>query len=350
MLPKKIRTLIVDDSALIRALLKEVLESDGRIEVCGVATDPYEARDLIKQLDPDVLTLDIEMPKMNGIAFLKNLMRLRPLPVVMISTLTQEGAPATLEALELGAVDFVPKPKNEGADSLARYRDDICEKVVAASKANVRQFASAGNAPVRTPQRIVNTFCRPNYICAIGASTGGTEAIKEVVSKMPENCPPIVATQHIPEAFSGSFARRLDSISAPKVYEAEHNQIIEPGNVYIAPGHSHLRVKKSNGRYLCKLDQGDLVNRHRPAVEVLFDSVVEATGANCSGILLTGMGADGAVALKRMRDAGVFTVAQDEATSVVWGMPGAAVHLDAAEKVLGLDKIARAILQNYQKK
>ncbi|WP_096084561.1 protein-glutamate methylesterase/protein-glutamine glutaminase [Agaribacterium haliotis] len=344
---KKIKVLIVDDSALIRALLTEVLKSDAEIDVCGVACDPYEARELIKQLNPDVLTLDIEMPKMNGITFLKNLMRLRPMPVVMISTLTQEGAPATLEALELGAIDFVAKPKNEGADALARYAEHICLKVKAAARANIRQsFALEGKElPAVDVPRLSGG--RSNYLCAIGASTGGTEAIKEVVSCFPENCPPTLITQHIPESFSASFARRVDSQSAAKVYEAEQDQLVESGCVYIAPGHSHLMLKRKGKDYYCHLDQGAPVNRHRPAVEVLFDSVLTLNGANAIGVLLTGMGQDGAQALLRMRKAGAMTIAQDESSSVVWGMPGAAVALQAASKVLSIDRIASAILADY---
>lgn len=345
---QKVKVLIVDDSALIRALLKEVLESHPSIEVCGSAADPYEARDKIKQLQPDVLTLDIEMPKMNGIAFLKNLMRLRPMPVVMISTLTQEGAPATLEALELGAVDFVPKPKNEGASGLANYSKEICEKVVAASKANLSVFSPEFATAIvnsRVPKQ--EGKGQNGFICAIGASTGGTEAIKDVVSNLPENCPPIVVTQHIPEQFSASFAKRVNSVSAPNVCEAEQGQIIEAGSVYISPGNMHLRVKKAGQNYVCHLDNGELINRHRPAVEPLFDSVIQVAGNNSMGVLLTGMGADGAEALLRMRNAGAFTVAQDEATSVVWGMPGAAVNLDAAQKVLPIEKVAKEIVNRY---
>ncbi|WP_370978909.1 chemotaxis response regulator protein-glutamate methylesterase [Agaribacterium sp. ZY112] len=339
-----VKVLIVDDSALIRALLSEVFKSDPSIEVCGSASDPYEARELIKQLSPDVLTLDIEMPKMNGITFLKNLMRLRPMPVVMISTLTQEGAPATLEALELGAVDFVPKPKQQGADALAAYSDTICSKVKAAAKANIRQRLQDEGKDVPKPAVPAIKPSRSGYLCAIGASTGGTEAIKELICGFPENCPPTVIAQHIPESFSASFAKRVDSQAAPNVYEAEHDQLIEVGGVYIAPGHSHLTIKKRGGQYYCHLDQSDPVNRHRPSVEVLFDSVSTIAGSNCSGVLLTGMGADGAEALLRMRKAGALTVAQDESSSVVWGMPGAAVAIDGASKVLDLHKIAAVVL------
>ncbi len=347
MRPKpKIKVLVIDDSALIRALLTEIISQDERLEVIGAASDPFEAREMIKKLHPDVLTLDIEMPKMNGIAFLKNLMRLRPLPVVMISTLTQEGAPATLEALELGAVDFLGKPQGQGDAALEGYRRQITEKVFWASKANVRGVETvaakrAQSGRIGSP----STKMKPQFLCAIGASTGGTEAIKSIIQTLPEDGPPIVLAQHIPDVFSTSFAKRLDTLSAMKVYEAEHNQMIERGCAYLAPGHSHLKIVKVGANYQCKLDQSEPVNRHRPSVGVLFDSALEAGGANVLGVLLTGMGADGAEALARMRAAGCMTVAQDEATSVVWGMPGAAVKLDAAVKVLPLEKVGRFIMK-----
>lgn len=341
---KKIKVLLVDDSAVIRKVLAEVLSSDRRLQVVGEAQDPHEARELIKKVNPDVLTLDIEMPKMNGIAFLKNLMRLRPMPVVMISTLTHAGAPATLEALELGAVDFLPKPSG-GEESLADYRATIVNKVVLAAGANMgfrdRLKASAKAAPkIATKGRTL----RPNFLCAIGASTGGTEAIKDVLMSLPENSPPIVMAQHIPAAFSGSFARRLDSNCAIAVCEAQHDQPIQAGMAYLAPGHSHLRVVRGGGGYICKLDDGEPVNRHRPSVEVLYHSVVQAAGSNAIGVLLTGMGADGAAGLLSMLEAGCETVAQDQATSVVWGMPGAAVQMGAAQKILPLNHIAAYIL------
>ncbi len=345
-----IRVLIVDDSALVRALLQEVLESDSRFEVVGCAKDAFEARDLIKQLHPDVITLDIEMPKMNGIAFLKNLMRLRPMPVVMISTLTQEGAPATLQALELGAVDFVPKPKSDKDGSLEESRELIIEKVANAASAHVRAVqdqptpVQLKNYSKTNASFVKSKRLKHNFLIAIGASTGGTEAIKEVITALPENSPPIVVVQHIPESFSRSYAARVDSHSAVKVYEAEHHQMIEPGSVYIAPGNMHLRVVHTAKGYMCVLKEENLVNRHRPSVEVLFDSVIDAAKDNAMGILLTGMGADGSEALLRMKEANCLTIAQDEATSVVWGMPGTAVGLGAVDKVLPLDNIASAIL------
>ncbi len=339
---RKIRALIVDDSALIRSLLTEVLNASGKIQVVGAAEDPYDAREKIKQLTPDVITLDIEMPKMNGISFLKNLMRLRPMPVVMISTLTQAGAPATLEALSLGAVDFVAKPKQESGGSLSNQADIIVEKVLAAAGANVNSLAAPAKAAA--PFSIAGKLLKPNFICAIGASTGGTEAIKAVLSQMPAGSPPVVITQHIPAAFSSSFAQRLNNNSEMRVCEAEHDMRIETGCAYLAPGDQHLRVEKVRGCYICKLDSSDPVNRHRPSVEVLLDSVLAAAGKKAMGVILTGMGADGAESLLRMRNEGCATVAQDEASSVVWGMPGAAVAIDAAVKVLPLDKVSKYIL------
>lgn len=343
----KIKVVIVDDSALVRALLTEVLNSDPRLEVVGVAVDPYAAREIVKKENPDVMTLDVEMPRMNGIAFLKNIMRLRPMPVVMVSTLTQEGAPTTLEALEIGAIDYLPKPKTTGDAGLVQYRDLIIEKVINAARANMAAFewrrteSSGRVAPPKEPGRQLIR----NFICAIGASTGGTEAIKEVLMCLPKESPPVVVAQHIPASFSSSFAQRLDSHSELNVVEATDNLPIKSGNAYLAPGDDHLRIAKSSYGYVCKLDKGPPVNRHRPSVEVLFQSVREVMGSNSMGILLTGMGADGAQALREMRETGCYTIAQDEVTSVVWGMPGAAVKLDAAVKVLPLHKIAQAILQ-----
>lgn len=344
-----VTVIVVDDSALIRALLKDILDSDPRLKVVAVAKDAFEARDLIKKHNPQVLTLDVEMPKMNGIAFLTNLMRLRPMPVVMISTLTQAGAPLTLQALELGAIDFVAKPSADGSGGLEAYRELICEKVFSAAGSRVR-----GVSPqARTQQSeksallarmVANKRPKRGFLVAIGASTGGTEAIKEVITSLPLNSPPVVVVQHIPQAFSASYAQRVDKASAVSVFEAKDGQKIERGCVYIAPGDSHLTVTVVRGAYMCRLERNDLVNRHRPSVEVLFDSVIAVAGDKAVGVLLTGMGADGAAALLRMKQRGCATIAQDEETSVVWGMPGAAVKLGAVDKILPLDKVAAAIL------
>jgi len=345
----KIKVLIVDDSALIRALLTEIISKDERLEVCGAAVDPFEARELIKKANPDVLTLDIEMPKMSGIDFLRNLMRLRPMPVVMISTLTQEGAPETLTALELGAVDFVPKPKNQDASALGEYAKDICSKIRAAARANVSRYSERGITPVPKTTLNLPSGHRHGYICAIGASTGGTEAIKSVVQTLPSNFPPVVVTQHIPEAFSKSFAARVDSVSELSVCEAEDGQEIKSGNVYIAPGHSHLLVKKRSGGLYCSLSKAAPVNRHRPSVDPMFDSVTDVCGANATGVILTGMGADGSEAMLRMRQAGATTIAQSESTCVVWGMPKVAFEIGATSRVLDLDQITQAIVNDYSR-
>lgn len=342
----KVKVLIIDDSALVRSLLREMISSDPRLEVCGAAEDPFQAREMIKQLQPDVLTLDIEMPRMNGISFLKNLMRLRPMPVIMISTLTQIGAPETLEALAIGAVDFIGKPKQHSDLGLDQYREEIIRKLICAAGANVTAMEMVARGPGNQLEVMTHSKkFKAGFIAAIGASTGGTEAIKAVVSALPANSPSIVVTQHIPPAFSTSFSKRLNSCSAVTVYEAEHQQPIENGCVYVAPGDAHLRVVKVGSEYKCDLDSSEEVNRHRPSVEVLFDSVIQAAGSSAMGVILTGMGADGAEALLRMRQAGCLTLAQDEDTSIVWGMPGAAVKLEAVEKVLPLDKIALNIIK-----
>lgn len=338
----KVKVLIVDDSALIRSLLTALINEDPRLEVIATANDPFDAREKIKQLSPDILTLDIEMPKMNGIAFLKNLMRLRPMPVVMISTLTQGGAPATLEALEIGAIDYVAKPHGDDPHALGRYSKDICEKIFWASKANLVTSVVKQSVPVA---KVKPGVVRTGFLCGIGASTGGTEAIKKVVSKLPENSPPIVIAQHIPAAFSQSFAKRVNGCSAVTVHEAQHQQPIEAGHVYLAPGHSHLLVKRAGANYICHLDTGPEVNRHKPSVEPLFDSCSMAAGKNFMAIMLTGMGADGAAAMLRVKENGGHTIVQNEQTSVVWGMPGAAFKLGAACEVLPIDEICSAIIK-----
>jgi len=340
-----IRVLVVDDSALIRRLLTEMLESQPDIEVVGAARDPYDAREQIKALDPDVLPLDVEMPRMDGITFLRNLMRLRPMPVVMVSSLTESGGDITLDALALGAVDFVTKPDADVAHSLAEYTDEIADKVRAASRARVqkmtdqprrpgRQLASARSGGFRTTDRLI----------AIGASTGGTEAIRDVLEQMPPDCPGIVIAQHIPGGFSAAFARRMDENTALTVFEARDGQRILPGHAYIAPGGYHLKVERDGARYICRLSSGALVNRHRPSVDVLFRSVAEQAGKSTAAALLTGMGKDGAEGLLALREAGAWTVAQDEDSSVVWGMPGEAARIGAACDVLPLDRIAERLL------
>jgi len=349
----RVRVLIVDDSALVRRILTEVLSTDPGIEVIGTASDAYIARDKIKQLNPDVLTLDVEMPKMDGVTFLRNLMRLRPMPVVMVSSLTEHGAEVTLDALAVGAVDYLPKPKIDIAATLTDYADELRAKIRSAATARVRPYtgAAAGNGGAAVAPRLgveavlAKTAARRQFrttdrIIAIGASTGGTEAIKEVLVQLPADTPGVVITQHIPKAFSTPFARRMDACCQMTVYEAQDGQMILPGHVYIAPGDRHLLVVRDGARYVCKLDDGPPVNRHKPSVDVLFRSVAQQVGRNAIGLILTGMGKDGAVGLKEMRDAGSPTVAQDEATSVVWGMPGEAVAIGAAAETLPLGQVA----------
>lgn len=339
----RIRTLVVDDSALVRSLLSEILSGDPEIEVVGTACDPYVARDKIKQLKPDVLTLDVEMPRMDGLTFLENLMRLHPLPVLMVSSLTERGAEITLQALELGAVDFVTKPKIDVSHGLQEYAEELRAKLKAVARARPRGPAGARPAAA-APARRSTPFRTTERLIAIGASTGGTEAIKVVLEQMPPDAPAIVITQHIPAAFSAPFAERMNRSSAMSVCEATDGQLIVPGHAYIAPGGLHLTVVRDGARYVCRLTDAAPENRHRPSVDVLFRSVAKNAGSNAVAAILTGMGDDGARGLLELRKAGAHTLVQDEASSVVWGMPGSAVRLQAPEQVLPLDRIAGQLL------
>lgn len=352
----KKKVLIVDDSALVRQLLTEMLRGDADLEVVGTAADPFAAREKIKQLNPDVITLDVEMPRMDGVTFLENLMRLRPTPVVMVSSLTQKGAEVTLRALELGAVDFVSKPTVDLAGTLHLYAAELIAKVKMAAGANVnRRISVSTNANVApklsadailpSQQRGRSMLRTTEKIIAIGASTGGTEALRALLEVLPPDAPAIVISQHIPAAFSKPFAERLDKISAMKVFHAENGQYILPGHAYVAPGDKHLLVERDGARYVCHLSDGPPVNRHRPSVDVMFRSVAQNVGLNAVGVILTGMGDDGARGLKEMLDAGSHTLAQDEASSVVWGMPGSAVKLGASERVEPLSRIAQVMLE-----
>ncbi|WP_126454256.1 protein-glutamate methylesterase/protein-glutamine glutaminase [Sulfuriflexus mobilis] len=354
----KIKVLIIDDSALVREVLTEILNADPNLEVIGTASDPIIARNKIKQLNPDVLTLDVEMPRMDGLTFLSNLMRLRPMPVVMVSSLTEKGADITLRALEMGAVDFVSKPKLDVAHGLKDYAEELCGKVKAASGAKLQNYSWDSGPTLETQERHtadavlnkreVKNFKTTDRIIAIGASTGGTEAIKEVLMHMPADAPGIVITQHIPEAFSGPFAKRMDDNCAMTVYEATDGQQILPGHVYIAPGSHHMLVERSGARYICKLSDGPPVNRHRPAVDVMFRSVAQNVGPNAIGVILTGMGDDGAIGMKEMQEAGAPTIAQDEKTSVVWGMPGEAVKQGGVDVILALQEIPNKLIGLYK--
>lgn len=340
----KIRVLVIDDSALVRKMLTVVLAECPDIEVVGTANDPLIARDKIKQLNPDVLTLDVEMPKMNGIQFLSNLMRLRPMPVVMVSTLTEAGAPVTLEALEIGAVDYIAKPQAEDEAQLKTFARHLVDKVRMAANARVR--ALTDQHQVRFRQKPLASDGNYKRWVVIGSSTGGTEAIKEVLQDLPANCPPILITQHIPAVFSASFAQRLDRMVEPEVLEACNGLEVRPGRVIIAQGDHHLTFRKEGDRVFCVLNAAAPVNRHRPSVEVMFDAITSVRPANTLvAIMLTGMGADGAVAMKRLHNGGATTIAQDENTSVVWGMPKMAVEYGAADQVLPLQNIGNALLE-----
>ena len=344
-----VRVLIVDDSAVVRQILSEVLARDPEIEVVGTAADPILAREKIKRLNPDVLTLDVEMPRMDGLAFLENLMRLRPMPVVMVSSLTERGAEITLQALALGAVDFVTKPKLGVAQGLEQYADEITAKVKGAARARVVALARPVQrlAPLTEASKtaLATRYRTTDRLIAIGASAGGTEAIRAVLEQMPPDAPAIVLTQHIPGGFSRAFVERLDRHSQMLVREASDGEQILPGHAYLPPGDRHLRVIRDGARWRCRIDDGPPVNRHRPAVDVLFRSVAQSAGSNAVAAILTGMGDDGARGLLELREAGAATLVQDEATSVVWGMPGAAYKLGAAQEVLPLEKIAGRLLE-----
>lgn len=340
-----IKVLIVDDSALMRRLLQEIVSRAPDLEVVGSAPDAAAAREMIKSLNPDVITLDVEMPGMNGLEFLERLMKLRPMPVVMISSLTAEGSETTLRALELGAVDFVAKPRAENPALLQLYADEICDKIRAAKGARLRRAPAVAARPA--PARVeagVSGRALADRLIAIGASTGGTEAIREVLARLPAAVPGIVMVQHMPETFTPSFARRLDGLCALKVVEAQGGERIEPGHAYLAPGHSHLLIRKSGAGWVTELSKAEPVNRHRPAVDVLFESVAREAGRSAIGVILTGMGKDGAQGMLAMKRAGAWNIGQDQESCVVYGMPREAAQVGALDEVAGLGSIAERIL------
>ena len=347
---KLISVLVIDDSVLMRKLLSGIINSDSRMEVVGTAEDPYVAREQIKRLNPDVLTLDIEMPKMNGIAFLRNLMRLRPMPVVMVSTLTEKGALATFDSLALGAFDYVAKSTLQEDWGIDKFSKLVVEKIHMASLANVNALAlssmliRAGEDNKQSPALVSAGSLRAGSIIAIGASTGGTEALHQVLSVMPADAPPIVIAQHIPPTFSAALAKRLNEASAITVMEAEDGYEILPGHAYLAPGNCHLTLRRRGHGYICRVLNTEKVNRHRPSVDVLFDSVVKEAGSLAVGVILTGMGADGAKGLLRMRESGCHTVGQDENSCVVYGMPKVAQQIGAVEFELPLSQISQKML------
>jgi len=346
----KIKVVVIDDSALIRSLLKEIINQQKDMEVVGAAPDPFVAREMIRSLNPDVITLDVEMPKMDGLDFLEKLMRLRPTPVLMISTLTEKGSDVTLRALELGAVDFISKPKIDIQNSMKDYADEIAGKIRIAAKARVRSAAPVATTASKSADVVLpsmrNKIASTEKILVFGASTGGTEALKEVLMQMPPDCPGIVITQHMPEGFTKSFAARLDSLCKIRVKEAEHGDRILPGHAYLAPGHSHLLINRSGANYVCELSKAEPVNRHRPAVDVLYRSATNNAGKNAIGVILTGMGKDGAVGMKEMHDAGAYTFAQDEASCIVFGMPKEAIAHGGVDEIVPLKDMAKAILNH----
>jgi two-component system chemotaxis response regulator CheB len=348
---RKLKVLVIDDSALIRSVMNEIINREKDMECVGAAPDPLVAREMIKALNPDVLTLDVEMPKMDGLDFLERLMRLRPMPVLMVSTLTEQSSDITFRALELGAVDFVSKPKLDIARGMEEVAIEITDKIRAVAQARVRKILVAPaiqetfSADAILPS-VAGQYSSTEKLIVIGASTGGTEAIKEVLTKLPADAPGVLVTQHMPEHFTKSFADRLNTLCKISVKEAEHNERVLPGHAYIAPGNSHLLLKRSGANYVIKLDQGPLVNRHRPSVDVLFRSAANVAGANAIGIILTGMGKDGVQGLLEMKQAGSHTIAQDEATCVIFGMPKEAISAGGVCEVLPLQNIARRTMEN----
>ena len=343
---QKIKVLIIDDSALIRSILKEVINSYTDMEAVGAAANPLQARDMIKSLNPDVLTLDVEMPEMDGLTFLEKLMRLRPLPVLMISSLTERGSEAALRALELGAVDFLAKPKLGISDGMREYADDIAAKIRTAYLTKSRLARKI--LPTTTTQEVLpdlgNRITSTEKIIILGASTGGTEAIKEFLIRLPADAPGILIAQHMPEAFTKSFAARLDSLCKINVVEAQGNERVLPGHAFIAPGHSHLLLKRSGANYMTELSQAGPVNHHRPSVEVLFRSAAKHAGPNVIGVMLTGMGKDGANAMLEMRQAGAYNFAQNEETCVVFGMPREAIAVGAVDEIVPIQDMAQRVL------
>ena len=348
----KTRVIVVDDSALVRSLLAEIINREPDMECVGAAADPLVAREMIRNLNPDVITLDVEMPRMDGIDFLAKLMRLRPMPVLMVSTLTERGADVTLRALELGAIDFVAKPKIGVSDGLRSLATDITEKIRIAARAHVKRApqAAAGAAPAAAAVSGATSLGRlsTEKIVFIGASTGGTEATKEVLVHLPHDAPAVMITQHMPPGFTKSYAARLDGLCRISVSEAVDGERVLPGHAYIAPGGLHMAVERSGANYIARVFEADPVNRHRPSVEVLFKSAARVVGRNALGIMLTGMGADGATAMKEMRDAGSYNLVQDEASCVVFGMPKEAIAAGAANEVLPLAHIAPKLIERLR--
>ena len=347
---KKIRVLIVDDSALIRGIMTEILSDDPEIEVVGAAPDPYVARDKMKTLNPDVLTLDVEMPKMDGLTFLKKIMGARPMPVVMVSSLTEQGAATTMQALEIGAVDFVTKPSVDIQHGLTELAEQITSKVKIAAKAMVKKRTPPADCAERIKSLAAQSAMikTTDTIIAIGSSTGGTEALRELLEVLPPNTPPILMTQHMPERFTKTFADRLNELCQIGVKEAQEGDSVIPGQALLAPGNYHMELRRSGARYYVSLNQEPPVNRHRPAVDPMFRSVAKYAGANSVGVILTGMGNDGAAGMLEMKKCGAYNLAQDEASCVVFGMPKEAIKAGGVDKILPLQDIPSAMLAHLK--
>jgi len=348
----KIKVMIIDDSAVIRTVLTEILNSAGDIEVIGTAPDPLFAKNKLTSLQPDVITLDVEMPRMDGLTFLEELMRTNPIPVLMVSSLTQRACNTTLRALELGAIDYVTKPSIEITQGVEALASEIVAKVRIAAKARVR-FAARASLPAGSvtagPSKVsaldTTRMTTTDKLIAIGASTGGTQAITDVITQLPTSVPGIVIVQHMPPVFTKSYAERLNTMSRVNVKEAEHGDRILRGSVFIAPGGRHMAIRRDGAMYYLELSDGPPVNYVKPAVDILFRSVARFAGKNAVGVILTGMGEDGARGLKEMREHGALTLAQDEASCIVFGMPKRAIEMDAVDRVLPLSQIPRHILE-----
>ncbi len=353
---KKIKVLIVDDSALVRQTLADILASDPRIEVMGTAADPYYAAEKMRKEVPDVITLDVEMPRMDGLTFLKKLMHQHPIPVVICSSLAGKGSETALKALEFGAVEVIHKPAMGTRETLRESTLQICDVVVAASRTR-RRRQTISEPPLVTPKLnadvVIAKADRPpvlkttEKVVAVGASTGGTEALRVFLEALPADCPGIVIVQHMPEGFTAAFSRRLDSLCRITVKEASDNDTVIPGQALIAPGNHHLLLKRSGARYYVEVKDGPLVSRHRPSVDVLFRSAARYAGRNAVGVIMTGMGDDGAKGLLEMKESGAYTLAQDEASCIVFGMPKEAIALGGAERILSLEAIAPEIMRIY---
>lgn len=339
---RSIKVLVVDDSALIRRLMTEIINAQPDMDVVAAVADPYAAREAIKAHAPDVLTLDVEMPRMDGLDFLEKLMRLHPMPVVMVSTLTERGSEIAMRALELGAVDFVAKPKLDVARGMGEAAEAITDRIRAAARARVRRPA-ADASRARVPATLGNRRLSTEKLIIVGASTGGTEALRDFLVQLPPDSPGVLITQHMPAGFTAAFARRLDGLCRITVKEAEDGERVLPGHAYIAPGAQHLLVRRSGANYVTALSDAPPVNRHKPSVEVLFHSAAQAVGPNALGIMMTGMGKDGAQAMLEMRQAGAHNIAQDETSCVVYGMPREAVALGAVHEVVPLGEIAARV-------